>query len=285
MNFRLLILQTITLVVLAQSSFALEVVRARYGSDRRYNDVSDIVQRYADQGVRSFYVNNESMRGDPDKGDKKFLTVEYVNRGRRYRETAKEGTNFRFEGPLVPGGDDFHFPGVPPGRPAAELTVDNESDDTVRVYSLNEWGSWQWVGSVRPGRSLVAPAVFGQEWRVTDERGRTVERATVRRSTQRVVVGGGIFPGGSGYGNPDDYYYGGGGSYISRLTIQNAARSPLRVYTVNPGRDWQHVRDLPPGSSAAFSTEPGRKWLVTDYANRVVRGVRAEAGNSVLRIP
>ncbi len=273
---------TLAALVSLQSSFGLDVVRARYGTAKRYNDVSDIVQRYADQGVRSFYVNNDSMRGDPHKGEKKFLTVEYVNRGRRYCETAREGTHFRFEGPIVHGGGDFHFNAPPVGRPLAELTVYNESDTTAHIYSLSEWGSWQWVGRVTPGRSLVAPAAIGQEWRATDQAGRTLDRTTIRRRNQRMVIGGGLFGGGTG---PDDYYYGGGGGYVGRLTIENALRSPVCVYTVNPGRDWQFVTTLPPRGSQSFRTEPGRRWIVTDPDNRVIESIQAQPGNSLLRIP
>ncbi len=269
-------------LVFANSALALEVIRARYGTDRRYSDVSDIVQRYANQGVRSFYVNNETMRGDPDKGRKKFLTVEYVNRGRRYRDTVKEGTHFRFEGPLIPGGGDFHFPPGIPGRPVVEVTFNNESDVPIRIYSINEYGSYQWIGAIAPGRSLVAPATIGQELMITDTTGRTLERKTIRRPNERIVIGGGFFDPGD---IRDDYYYGGGGGYVGNLRIQNTLRAPVHVYTVNIGRDWQYVESLPPGASSTFPTEPGRRWVVTDYSNRVLREVRAQPGSTVLRVP
>jgi hypothetical protein len=222
------------------------------------------------------------MRGHPDRGKKKFLTVEYVNRGRRYRETAREGTHFRFEGPLVPGGGDFHFPPGIPGRPLVEVTVNNELRVPVRVYSIDEYGAHQWVGVIAPGRSLVAPATMGQEWWVTDTAGRTLERRTIRRSNEQIVIGGGFFKPGD---IRDDYYYGGGGGYVGNLRIQNTLRVPVHVYTVNPGRDWQHVQSLPPGNSSTFPTEPGRRWIVTDYANRVLREARAQPGYTQLRVP
>ncbi len=270
---------------------ALEVIRARYGTDRKGFDVSDIVQGYANRGVRSFYVNNASMGGDPEKAKKKELTVEYVNRGRRYRDSAKEGTHFQFQGPLLGGGGGYHFHQGIDGAERAELVIDNELSAPVTAYSLDRWGSWRWVGTIDPGRALAAPAYIGQQWRVTGPRGRTVEEITVRRRQQREVLReGGIqlpFPpvfGGGGYGRPDDYYYGGGGAYVGTLTVQNTLRVPVRVYTINPGRDWQFVRVLRAGESGQFATEPRRRWIVTDLANRVLRSVEAEPGNALLRL-
>jgi hypothetical protein len=70
------------------------IVRAVYGAHGRYVDVTDIVRRFARDGVR-FEVSNETFGVDPYKGHSKKLKVIYEDNGGTSEKEYDEGDRVR----------------------------------------------------------------------------------------------------------------------------------------------------------------------------------------------
>jgi hypothetical protein len=70
------------------------IVRAVYGTHGRYVDVTEIVRRFARDGVR-FQVSNETFGVDPYKGHSKKLRVIYEDDGGTSEKEYDEGDRIR----------------------------------------------------------------------------------------------------------------------------------------------------------------------------------------------
>lgn len=73
----------------------VSVLSARWESERRSADVTDIVQDMLDRGVDTFRAENRTFGIDPDKGRHKRLYVRYRVRGETRTLMADEGDTVR----------------------------------------------------------------------------------------------------------------------------------------------------------------------------------------------
>ncbi len=69
----------------------IEVLSARWQSERRTADVTDALQDLLDRGQYSFKAENQTFGADPDKGQHKRFVVRYRSRGETRTVTANEG--------------------------------------------------------------------------------------------------------------------------------------------------------------------------------------------------
>ena len=87
-----------TLIAIALMSLAtglavaqdLRIVKAEYGHDRRYTDVTDILRRATIRGRLDIVVANQTFGFDPAPAEVKTLRIEYVVNGQPMREEAPE---------------------------------------------------------------------------------------------------------------------------------------------------------------------------------------------------
>ena len=70
------------------------IVRAVYGTHGRYIDVTEVVRRFAREGVR-FEVSNETFGVDPYKGRSKKIKVVYEENGETSEKEYDEGDRVR----------------------------------------------------------------------------------------------------------------------------------------------------------------------------------------------
>lgn len=81
------------------------------------------------------------------------------------------------------GGD-----GVYEGRPAAQMRFVNRYGEAVRIYSLNDFGRWEWVASLPPGARISTPARRGQFFIVTDGSNQELRRARAGEGAGVLVI-------------------------------------------------------------------------------------------------
>jgi hypothetical protein len=67
------------------------VIHARYGTQRQFVDVRDVVQAQLSLGQRALPVDNASMGGDPAPSLHKCLHISYQLNGRGYERWVPEG--------------------------------------------------------------------------------------------------------------------------------------------------------------------------------------------------
>lgn len=73
----------------------LRILRADYGADGQFADVTDALRSRIDDGRLNLRVDNYSLGIDPLPGRHKWLRVEYVYRGERRNVTVDEKTFLR----------------------------------------------------------------------------------------------------------------------------------------------------------------------------------------------
>ncbi len=85
----------------------LRIVRAEYGHDRRYVDVTEILRRASMRGRLDIIVSNETFGVDPAPAEVKTLRVEYFVNGQPMREQVPENARLllpRGMAPMAPTG-------------------------------------------------------------------------------------------------------------------------------------------------------------------------------------
>jgi len=70
----------------------LRIVRAEYGHDTRWTDVTDLVRRASRGGRLDIVVSNQTFGGDPAPAELKALRIEYTLNGRPMQENIPENT-------------------------------------------------------------------------------------------------------------------------------------------------------------------------------------------------
>ena len=73
----------------------LRILRAYYGSDGQFMNVTDALQNRVDDGRIHTRVDNHSMGGDPAPGHRKWLRVLYVCNGERRNVIVEEKTDLQ----------------------------------------------------------------------------------------------------------------------------------------------------------------------------------------------
>jgi hypothetical protein len=74
---------------------SLRILRAYYGADGQFVNVTDAVRSYVDGGRLSVHVDNAAMGGDPLPGQRKRLRILYVFNGERRNVVVEEKTDLR----------------------------------------------------------------------------------------------------------------------------------------------------------------------------------------------
>jgi hypothetical protein len=77
----------------------LEITRGSYGAGDRRMDVTDRMNSQKRDGQLILLVSNAAMGGDPAEGEKKTLTVWYINEGHSAQATLQEGDTLNLPGP------------------------------------------------------------------------------------------------------------------------------------------------------------------------------------------
>lgn len=72
-----------------------EILRAYYGTEGRFMNVTDVLRSRIDRGRLFVHVDNYSMGGDPLPGAHKYLRVLYVQDGQRRNVVVDEKTDLR----------------------------------------------------------------------------------------------------------------------------------------------------------------------------------------------
>lgn len=70
----------------------VQILRAYYGADGQFVNVTDAVRSYVNEGHVSVFVDNNAMGVDPAPGVHKYLRVLYVHHGERRNITVDEKT-------------------------------------------------------------------------------------------------------------------------------------------------------------------------------------------------
>ncbi len=116
----------------------LRIMRAQYGADYRFVDVTDQLNSQIERDSLNLRVTNEAMGGDPAPGERKVLTVFYVFNGRSGRVFANENENVTL--------------------PAAAENVRDDDDSYYHRY----WGSGSY------GELRILHATWGERDRQDD---------------------------------------------------------------------------------------------------------------------
>jgi hypothetical protein len=74
----------------------IQIIRALYGAQSRYVDVTSLVRQLA-RDRRSFTVSNETFGVDPYQGRQKWLKISYLRGESRRDQEYKEGTEIRLQ--------------------------------------------------------------------------------------------------------------------------------------------------------------------------------------------
>jgi hypothetical protein len=77
----------------------LEITRGSYGAGVRVMDVTDRMNSQKKDGQLKLVVSDAAMGGDPAQGEKKTLTVWYINNGHSAQATIDEGDTLSLPGP------------------------------------------------------------------------------------------------------------------------------------------------------------------------------------------
>jgi DnaJ-like protein C11, C-terminal len=90
----------------------LHIVAAAYGARDRMIDVRRQLQSLVQDGRLELQVTNESMGGDPFRGERKVLQLTYQWEGREYDITVPEGQSFSIPNDRRRGGPDGRHEGA-----------------------------------------------------------------------------------------------------------------------------------------------------------------------------
>ncbi len=188
---RLLSLVLLTGVALgAPALSAVEIRSALYGAGSRNSDVTDTVQRLVSSGQYRIFVGNRTFGFDPLPNVVKRLYVEYSDHGRPFRVEAREGSwlTIRATGGYRPPVEGFDPDRGVAERSGSQVRFVNRYQETVRVYSLNSYGAWEWVTSLAPGARYSTPARPGQSFVVTTSDNQVVSRLRAPRGSETLVI-------------------------------------------------------------------------------------------------
>ncbi len=180
-----LLLLTTAILITAQSAQALEVIRAFYGVGECWADVTGIVQDCVNRGDTRIRVTNRSMGGDPAPNIRKALYVEYQTRGQVLKASASENSWL-----VLRGGAPEGSYGSPEGgyAGASEIRFRNRTGESLRVYTVNEYGQWQWVTILAPGARYATPSQRGQLFVVTNPYNEVIRRVQAGRGGETISI-------------------------------------------------------------------------------------------------
>ena len=111
----------------------LQILRAQYGADYRFRDVTDLLNSQIRNNQLSLRITNDSMGGDPAPDRSKTLTVTYVYNGQQGQTTVNEKDTLN-----LPGAGNGSFPGFGNQLQILRATwgaPGRESDVTSRLQS------------------------------------------------------------------------------------------------------------------------------------------------------
>lgn len=124
----------------------LRIVAATYGARDRMIDVRRQLQSLVQDGRLEMQVTNESMGGDPFRGERKVLQLTYQWEGREYDITVPEGQSFSIPNDRRRGGPDGRREG-----PRQEGLTGFWQDDSGGHYLIRQVGDRiYWVDDGRP---------------------------------------------------------------------------------------------------------------------------------------
>ncbi len=238
-------------------------------------DVTDVVQRYADRGVRSFPVTRTSLGGDPHRGFAKFLEVEYRNGRQVYRERVSENRHFTFSGPAR--GPVRVVPDLLPERGRTEVRFINRRHQPVHIYSVNQYGRWNWAALVRAGEDYSSPSSIGQEWVVATRRDEVLLRETARWRGNTFVIEPTRAP-------TPDFCYPGTGHGPTSVEFINSTGERLTIYTIDQWGTWHFVRYLAHGDRSEVAAVPNQRFIIRDRGARIVADINASVRPSTVRL-
>ncbi len=206
---------------------ALDVRYAGYGLGKEGIEVTDLVRQRLARGQNRFFVSNQTFGADPSPGKRKYFYVEYFAGGEYRKQQAPEGATFVFpaEEPRRGGFGDRRGEGredrrgdygrergdgdrderrdrsgrgdeggrrggdgAYEGRQGVQMRFVNRFDEAVRIYSLNEFGRWDWVASLPPGARIATPARRGQLFIVTSSANQELRRARAGEGPETMVI-------------------------------------------------------------------------------------------------
>lgn len=139
----------------------LRIMRAQYGADFRYVDVTDRLNALIQGDQLRLRINNDSMGGDPARDRHKELTVVYIFNGQQFRARVREGDALNLPGAGDRAGD---FSNEPLRILQATYGAgDQRVDVTARVNALMNGERLQFQVS---NRSLGGDPAIGQHKRL-----------------------------------------------------------------------------------------------------------------------
>lgn len=166
---QILILFTVFITTHAAEA-QIKVVSAYYGRPKpeRTVDVKKTVQAMASVWRTSFQVSPATFKVNPNPGRRNTLVVQYYAYGQTYTERADDGQVFTFRGAVGT-------------RSSARVRFENGYGQQVYLYELDRWGAWHWKAKLDRGTSYTSAARAGDQWVVTDRRGRVLRQVVVPR--------------------------------------------------------------------------------------------------------
>jgi hypothetical protein len=76
---------------------------------------------------------------------------------------------------------------TPPAAPA-RLSFENDHGTPLYVYKIDRFGAWNWVAKLESGGSYGANSQIGEQWIVTDTRGRILREVRVNAQTRAIQI-------------------------------------------------------------------------------------------------
>lgn len=109
----------------------LRIVKAEYGHDNRYADVTDMVRRASTRGRLDMVVANETFGFDPAPAELKTMRIEYLVNGQPMREEVPENTRLVLPRGSVLGGPGYRDGGRRLRIVSAQYGVGNSMMDVT----------------------------------------------------------------------------------------------------------------------------------------------------------
>jgi len=139
----------------SRSTYGLEILSARYGTEDRFNDVRELLQSRVQNDRLSFKVTNAVMGGDPVRGNKS-LRLSYGWAGRTYDVTAKENQQVS-----IPTAQQQTQTGAPSGtQPAWPSNRSTRFENSLlRMDHPDNWqayGQGDIAATITPDKGLVS---------------------------------------------------------------------------------------------------------------------------------
>ncbi len=118
----------------------LRIIKARYGVQGNYRDVTERVQRYVRGDSINMQVTNRSLGGDPVHGQPKELKVVYKKDGQQHKVRIHEGDWFKISGSSGDTAGSHAWYNITEihvkGKNAREISV-NRKVSSVRITCVN----------------------------------------------------------------------------------------------------------------------------------------------------